>query len=179
MRFAPRFIVIAGCFFGLTSLASAQDYAEPDAISDPAPEDAAPAIGFGAGLAAPRSNWGGEQRRERRRQRHAVRGDDGAGYGVRRHHGYGHAAARHHGYGRAVMLAPSAAPYRVYAAPELPMVAPATTLPTRVIYAEPTPRVAYYNTPVIVDGLRTHRAAATARYHRYDECGEGCLRSAY
>ena len=66
---------------------------------------------------------------------------------------------------------------RAYSAPALPAMNPvAYTAPTRVIYAEPIPRTAYYNEPIIIDGLRTHRSA---RRVAVDPCGYGCVRSAY
>lgn len=90
---------------------------------------------------------------------------------------YRHHHRHYHGHARVERLAVPHVAVRTYSAPALPpVVRVAHTLPTAIIYAEPTPRTAYYNEPVIVDGLRTHRVAWRVQGVR---CGEGCLRSAY
>lgn len=89
----------------------------------------------------------------------------------------GNDARRAYGHARVRRIATPHVVTRSHAAPALPPVfATAYTLPTRVIYAEPVPRTIYYNQPVIIDGLRTHRAA---RRVSGDPCGYGCVRSAY
>lgn len=157
--------VAAAALVGGIEAAAAQGYADPEVWSEPMVEMSAPAPAPAIYAATP--GWRGDRAE---RGSYARRASARASYPPARRLGHQRA---YRGYA----IAGSVTAMRAYATPALPpAVAVAHTLPTRVIYAEPAPRTAYYNEPVIIDGLRSHRAA---RRVTYDPCGDGCLRSAY